>query len=237
MESVNVVISGFDPYEGVERNPSRIVVEQFAREGIDPQDNRQDDFLSDVRVNITPVMLPISFEKAWEVLEDTLEEQDPNVVIATGFARSARGMLLERCAVNLMDISRKISGKGMDSGLSGEPDMDEHGPIDHDGPAAFWTRLPLRAILDDFGRDDIPAALSSDAGTFVCNSLFYNLMKWATARHRHVISGFVSLPAIVDAPHAQHGLTVGQQVQACRDVVREAVSYYFDPSSSDILIG
>ena len=55
-------------------------------------------------------------------------------------------------------------------------------PIDPNGPAAYWTRLPLRSILNDFTDDSIPATLSSDAGTFVCNSLFYNLLNWTATQ-------------------------------------------------------
>ena len=79
------------------------------------------------------------------------------------------------------------------------------------------------------------ATLSSDAGTFVCNSLFYNLLNW-TATQERVLGGFVSFPPVVPAHSSQHGLPLDQQIAAGRDVVREAVRYYLKPSSSDILI-
>ena len=94
--------------------------------------------------------------------------------------------MLERCATNLMDAIK--------------PDADNviprREPIDPNGPAAYWTRLPLRSILNDFTDDSIPATLSSDAGTFVCNSLFYNLLNW-TATQEQVLGGFVSFPPVV----------------------------------------
>lgn len=62
-------------------------------------------------------------------------------------------------------------------------------PIDPEGPAAYWTRLPLRSILHDFAKHEIPAALSSDAGTFVCNSLFYHLLNWSAGQERRILSG------------------------------------------------
>lgn len=96
--------------------------------------------------------------------------------------------MLERCATNLMDAIK--------------PDADNviprREPIDPNGPAAYWTRLPLRSILNDFTDDSIPATLSSDAGTFVCNSLFYNLLNW-TATQEQVLGGFVSFPPVVPA--------------------------------------
>ena len=111
--------------------------------------------------------------------------------------------MLERCATNLMDAIK--------------PDADNviprREPIDPNGPAAYWTRLPLRSILNDFTDDSIPATLSSDAGTFVCNSLFYNLLNW-TATQERVLGGFVSFPPVVPAHSSQHGLPLDQQIAA-----------------------
>ncbi len=92
----------------------------------------------------------------------------------------------------------------------------------------------MRSILNDFTDDSIPATLSSDAGTFVCNSLFYNLLNWTATQER--VLGGSSVPPVVPAHSSQHGLSIDQQIAAGRDVVREAVRYYLKPSSSDILI-
>ena len=184
-----------------------------------------DDPLEQVAVTVHAVSIPVSFAKAWPTLKETIEATKPNIVIATGLKHAARGVMLERCATNLMDAIK--------------PDADNviprREPIDPNGPAAYWTRLPLRSILNDFTDDSIPATLSSDAGTFVCNSLFYNLLNW-TATQEQVLGGFVSFPPVVPAHSSQHGLPLDQQIAAGRDVVREAVRYYLKPSSSDILI-
>ncbi len=102
--------------------------------------------------------------------------------------------------------------------------------------AAYWPGLPLRAILNAFAADDIPASLSSDAGTFVCNALFYHLQAWAARQPRPMMCGFVNLPPVNEQPHPQHGLPLAQQITAGRDVVREAARYYKRPMGPDILI-
>lgn len=115
---------------------------------------------------------PGELRQSLTTLKETIEATKPNIVIATGLKHAARGVMLERCATNLMDAIK--------------PDADNaiprREPIDPNGPAAYWTRLPLRSILNDFTDDSIPATLSSDAGTFVCNSLFYNLLNWTATR-------------------------------------------------------
>jgi pyroglutamyl-peptidase len=229
MRELNVVISGFDHYDGVDVNPSVEVPKILAEQGLGACEG-PDDPLDQVDVTIHAVSIPVSFAKAWPTLLQTIEAARPNIVIATGLKHTARGMMLERCATNFVDTIR--------------PDADNviprREPIDPNGPAAYWTRLPLRSILKDFTSDSVPATLSSDAGTFVCNSLFYNLLNW-TATQDRVLGGFVSFPKVVpDHSHqlglAQLGLTLDQQLIAGRDVVREAVRYYLQPSSGDILI-
>lgn len=224
MRELNVVISGFDHYEGVEVNPSAQVPKALAERGLGPL-NGPEDPLGQVDLAIHAVNLPVSFAKAWPMLRQTIEAVQPSIVIATGLKHAARGVMLERCATNLMDAAK--------------PDADNaiprREPIDPNGPAAYWTRLPLRSILQDFTNDSIPATLSSDAGTFVCNSLFYNLLNWAATQHR-VLGGFVSFPLVGPAHSGRVGLPLEQQIEAGRDVVRETVRYYLKPSSSDILI-
>lgn len=229
MQQINIVISGFTPYDGIDVNPAVLVPVALAEYWNDPSQSvaLSDDLLQDVSISVTTVTLPVSFANAWPMLLNAIEQANPDIVIATGLKRSVRGVLLERCATNLMDAAK--------------PDADNvippRRPINPEGPAAYWTRLPLRSILRDFAKHEIPAALSSDAGTFVCNSLFYHLLDWSAAQEKRILSGFVSLPIVNEQPHPQHGLSIAQQIAAGNDVIRESVRYYLQPSSSEILLG
>ena len=205
MQQLNVVICGFDHYENIDVNPSYEVPEALVRDGIG-EPSDVDDPLHDANVSINTVALPVSFANAWPTLLETLDATRPDIVIATGLKHAAHSVAMERCATNLMNAAR---------------------------PHA--ARLPVRAIINDFARDGIPATLSSDAGTFVCNSLFYQLLHW-TATQDRVLAGFVSFPPINGGSRLQNGLDLRQQVRAGRDVVRETVRYYLQPSSGDILI-
>ncbi|KAA8818372.1 pyroglutamyl-peptidase I [Bifidobacterium vespertilionis] len=225
MERFNVVVCGFGQYEGVTVNPAYEVPRALATQGLGvPVD--EDDPLNDVDVAVSAVSMPVSFTKSWPVLHEAIEATNPRIVVAMGLKKAARGIALERCATNRVGDDR--------------PDADNVTPtyetINPDGPAAYWTRLPLRAILADFTAGNIPATLSSDAGTYVCNSLFYQLLDW-TASQERVISGFVSLPMVNESgDRSTPGLPLNQQIEAGRAVIREAVRYWRQPSSADILI-
>lgn len=228
MQQINIVISGFE-YADVDVNPSELVVAALAEQWNDSAQAKalSEELLRDISIEVTSVTLPVSFGNAWPALMEVIEKVRPDIVLATGLKHSARGILLERCATNLMDAAK--------------PDADNvippRRPINPEGPAAYWTRLPLRSILRDFAKHEIPAALSSDAGTFVCNSLFYHLLDWSAVQEKRILSGFFSLPVVNEQPHPQHGLCIAQQIAAGNDVVRESIRYYLQPSSQDILLG
>ena len=102
MRELNVVISGFDHYDGVEVNPAVEVPKAIAEQGLGVS-SAPDDPLEQVAVTVHAVSIPVSFAKAWPTLKETIEATKPNIVIATGLKHAARGVMLERCATNLMD--------------------------------------------------------------------------------------------------------------------------------------
>lgn len=226
MTKINVVISGFGPYEDLSINPSYEV--PLALEHAKNGDLESDFGLPEgVEIKVKSVMLPISFANAWPQLLDTINAQDADIVIATGVKHADRGVQLERCATNIMDANK--------------PDVDNRTPqsvqIVENGPAAYWTRLPLRMILNDFAHSGIASTLSSDAGTYVCNSLFYRLLDWASNNsQKRIIAGFVSFPPVVALHDARHGLPLDAQIKAGKSIICEAVKYYMKPSSLSILL-
>ena len=65
-----------------------------------------------------------------------------------------------------------------------------------DGPAAYFSTLPIKAIARDVRAAGIAAAVSNSAGTFVCNHVFYALMHRlaTTPALAHARGGFVHVP-------------------------------------------
>jgi len=68
-------------------------------------------------------------------------------------------------------------------------------PVIRSGPAAYWSRLPIKAITAGLQAREIPAAVSQSAGTFVCNHVFYTLMH-ALRWQRAVRGGFIHVPQL-----------------------------------------
>ena len=83
MRELNVVISGFDHYDGVEVNPAGEVPKAIAEQGLGVS-SAPDDPLEQVAVTVHAVSIPVSFAKAWPTQQETIAATTPNIVIATG---------------------------------------------------------------------------------------------------------------------------------------------------------
>ena len=168
-----VLLTGFEPFNGESLNPAWEAVRALeACQG--------NGFCITVR------QLPCAFGHALEVLEATLAQCRPAVVICVGQAGGRAEMSIERIAINIDDA--RIA------------DNRQHQPIDVpvvDGaPAAYFATLPIKAVVHGLRENGIPAAVSQSAGTFVCNHVFYGLMHHlaSSASIQDVRAGFIHVP-------------------------------------------
>lgn len=168
--TASVMVTGFEPFGGDEINPSHDIARAL--------DGR---IVAGRRV--TGVVLPCVFGTALAELRKQLRRERPAVVIAVGQAGGRSGITPERVAINVDDA--RI------------PDNAGRQPVDRaivrGGPAAYWSTLPIKAIVAALRRERIPASVSQTAGTFVCNHVFYGLMH-ALRRRPGVRGGFIHVP-------------------------------------------
>jgi len=165
-----VLITGFEPFGGESENPSWEAVRQLEGETIDGY-------------RLAPRRMPCVFGEAIARLEEEIAALSPSVVICVGQAGGRAEISLERIAINLQDA--RI------------PDNAGAQPLDREviegGPAAYFSGLPVKAILRDLLAAGVPAAISHTAGTFVCNHIFYGACH-AARRRRKLRAGFIHVP-------------------------------------------
>ena len=83
MRELNVVISGFDHYDGVEVNPAVEVPKAIAEQGLGVS-SAPDDPLEQVAVTVHAVSIPVSFAKAWPTLLEAIEQAKPDLKLISG---------------------------------------------------------------------------------------------------------------------------------------------------------
>lgn len=165
----NILITGFEPFGGEALNPSWELAHGLAGEVI-----------ADARV--VAVQLPCVFGAALNQLDEALLRVRPVLVLAVGQAGGRCDLSLERVAINVDDA--RIPDN------AGAQPVDE--PVVPGGPAAYFSSLPIKAMVAAMRAAGFPASVSQTAGTFVCNHVFYGLQH--RLEGQGVPSGFMHIP-------------------------------------------
>ena len=129
-------------------------------------------------------ILPVEFGKAVEAAVSLVEEVQPDAVVCLGQASGRADITPERVAINVMDA--RIADNG------GWQPCDV--PVRADGPAAYFSTLPVKAMVQAMKESGVPASLSNTAGTFVCNDVMYLVMHMLYKEFPQVHGGFIHVP-------------------------------------------
>jgi len=177
----HILVTGFEPFGGESINPSWEVVKQL--EGM---------IIDDCRV--VTRQLPCVFGESLTVLNAAIDELNPAVVIAVGQAGGRVDITVERVGINVDDA--RI------------PDNRGQQPIDvaivPDGPAAWFSSLPIKAMVAAMREKGIPASVSQTAGTFVCNHVMYGLLH-KICENAEMKGGFIHIPYLPEQAAAHAG--------------------------------
>lgn len=169
---MKVLITGFDPFGGENINPALEAV-KLLPENIAGSE-------------IIKLEIPTVFGKALEKIEEAIIKHNPNIVISVGQAGGRFGVTPERVAINLDDARIK--------------DNEGNQPIDisifEDGENAYFTNLPIKAMVKEMTEGGIPSSVSNTAGTFVCNHVMYGILYLADKKYPGIKGGFIHVPYI-----------------------------------------
>ena len=203
MNAPTVLLTGFDPFAGDAVNPSWEAVRVLDGETI--ADHR-----------VIAEKLPVVFGDALHALRAAIERTKPALVICTGVAATRTRLSIERVAINVDDA--RIPDN------AGRQPIDV--PVAHDGPAAYFSTLPIKAMLHALDQAGIPADISQTAGTYVCNHVFYGLMH-ELAMHPEIRGGFIHVPPLADEGQP-HGIALATLIDGLRRAVEAALTHRDD---------
>ncbi|MDN6397534.1 pyroglutamyl-peptidase I [Alkalibacterium gilvum] len=178
---MKILISGFDPFGGEKINPAYEAVKLLPD--------------SIKGAEIVKLEIPTVFHKSAEVLEEKVKEVNPDVILCIGQAGGRYGVTPERVAINIDDA--RI------------PDNEEKQPIDvkikADGPAAYFSTLPIKSMVEKMREAKVPSSVSNSAGTFVCNHIMYQILYMIDKNYPGKKGGFIHCPFIpeqvIDKPN------------------------------------
>ena len=210
-----VLLAGFEPFENDPVNPAWEIaraLDGWACEG----------------AVVQAVQLPCVFGRAIDTLDAALADILGNkaplpLVLCIGAAGGRTEISMERAALNIDDA--RIPDN------AGQQPIDL--PVVKNGPAAYFSTLPIKAMVRDMRAAGLPAAVSNSAATFVCNHIFYALMHRLATRPAlaHTRGGFVHVPYLPEQAASKPGvasMALAAQVEAFRVAIRTALTVRHD---------
>lgn len=178
---MKVLVTGFDPFGGEKLNPALEAIKSLPAQ------------IQGAEVRWLEV--PTVFYKSAKILEEEIRLYQPDIVLCVGQAGGRKGLTPERVAINQDDA--RI------------PDNEGNQPIDRpiqlDGPPAYFSSLPIKAMVQAIKEEGLTASVSNTAGTFVCNHLMYQVLYLVEKEFPNIKAGFMHIPymaeQVVDKPH------------------------------------
>lgn len=173
---------------------------------------------------VVAAVLPCVFGQSITVLKALVRQHRPAIVLCVGQAGGRAGISIERVAVNLDDAPLPDN-----AGC-----MLQAGPVVARGPAAYFSTLPIYDMLAALQDAGLPCDLSSSAGHFVCNHVFYGLMhslknsrrkNTLDLQHAPVQGGFVHVPYLPEqaAPSGAPSMELRHITRGLRIVLNAAI--------------
>ena len=197
-----ILLTGFNPFGDLTVNPSELIVESIAER---MRKCSQTDLVTEV--------LPTEYRRSGARMRELIRQFRPEAILALGVAIGTPSLRLERVALNLDD-----SGMPDNAGEIIQGQL-----IQENGPAAYFSSLPLPAILEAMGGLGIPATISNHAGTFLCNHIFYVARQQVEELGIPCRCGLIHVPGVSMEVAGGAGLPLAMMVEGierCIDVIR-----------------
>jgi pyroglutamyl-peptidase len=171
-----ILLTGFEPYGHTPINPAQQVACKL-------------DGLKVEGARVVSRIVPNTFFTCLDHVRAAIEELRLEAVAMMGEFSGRAMVTVERIAHNLNDCARYGLADNEGNRLQGQ--MTVAG-----GPAAYYSTLPIRAMVKSMRQAGIPADISDAPGTFCCNHLMYGTLHYLTSEKLPIRAGWIHLPAL-----------------------------------------
>ena len=165
---MKALITGFEPFGRWQRNPSG-------------ETARHLDGATIVDLEVSGLVLPVSFARAVAPLVEAIDTLRPDIVVNLGLG-GAVGVRAERIAVNCARAPEGGDNDGYDP---------QGSPIVEGGPDTYASTLPVDEIVELLTNINFEAAPSDSAGAYLCNYAMYSTLHHIATHGYSTLAGFI----------------------------------------------
>jgi len=173
MSEIRILVTGFSAFPRAPVNPTQVLMEMLAA--------APPDLGPDVRLRIE--ILPVEYQRAPDALMRLGSEWPADVAVHFGLAANAKGFRLESTARNRSSLTA-VDAAGL---LPASELICE-------GPATLPSSLPLKQIRGALEAAGLPVQMSTNAGAYLCNHVFYLSRAGTLTGFAPAMSGFIHVP-------------------------------------------
>ncbi|MEM1369368.1 MAG: pyroglutamyl-peptidase I [Cyanobacteria bacterium P01_H01_bin.15] len=171
-----ILLTGFEAYGNTPHNPAESVARALDGKTIGES-------------KVIARIVPNNFFESIKFVQSSITETQPNVVVMLGEYPGRAMITVERIAQNLNDSTRYGLADNNGCELQDQMTVPE-------GPIAYHSTLPIRAMVKAMREDGIPADISDVAGTFCCNHLMYGVLHYIKTKNLPIRAGWIHLPSL-----------------------------------------
>ena len=181
---LTILVTGFGPFPGAPFNPTEPLVQKLAR-------TRRPGLAS---AKIVGHVFPTSYAAVDRDLPELLARHRPDALLMFGLAPRAKTIRIETRARNAVSLLPDTGGTA----------LIRHAIVPG-GSAALALPAPTRSLLAAARSTRVPAALSCDAGRYLCNYLAWRAVEAAAKPGGPMVATFVHVPMIRRKPRPRRG--------------------------------
>lgn len=209
---MKILVTGFDPFGGEKINPAIESVKILP------------DKIKDAE--IIKLEIPTVIGKSVDKIRDKIEEVKPDVVLSIGQAGGRPDITVERVGINCDDCRIQ--------------DNEGNQPIDEEvvkgGPAAYFSTLPIKAMVENIKNNKIPASISNTAGTFICNHVLYGVAHIQATKYPNMRTGFIHIPFLPEQVTDKKAMP-SMSLETIRDALVYAIEAIIDNDEDIVVTG
>ena len=200
-----ILVTGFEPFGADEWNPTALILDRLP------------DAVG--AFTLHKLLLPVEFRRAPRLAEETYNALSPAAVIMLGQAGGRAAITPETTAKNCMNTTK--------------PDNAGYTPanavIVPEAPETLPSALPTDAIIGAIRSCGLPAEASCDAGSYVCNCLFYRMLFYNGGE---VPTGFIHVPFTPEQGHSDEpAMELSDEIRAVIAAIEAVIGAIRDSSA------
>jgi pyroglutamyl-peptidase len=174
-KKISVLLTGFEPFGRFRTNPSEVIVREYSARRLKDIDGAS--------VKLTKLILPVHSE-VFKVLEKKTGTRRFDLILHFGLAPKAQCTRLERRARNVLDFLIP-DNRGL---------VIKKKKIRPKGPRYLYSTVSVKALGKELKANHKRFVISNNAGSYICNLLFYSSLLKNKKKGQPALVGFVHVP-------------------------------------------